>query len=151
MDGPRALIPGFDPNLRRDRGYLRGLHARPEMPSCLLWALSDHEIHARHAGRRNLGTLHRIHLPESIFEELIVRGYLMTEIVELGGSGALAVVISVAVQMSYHLYQGCTNGIVLVTIFAVFSIYFWKTRRLARRWCWRTLASTHTPCSEGGT
>ncbi|HEY6372085.1 MAG TPA: hypothetical protein VIX37_16030, partial [Candidatus Sulfotelmatobacter sp.] len=33
--------------------------------------------------------------------------------------------------MSYHLYQGSTNGIVLVTIFAVFSIYFWKTRRLA--------------------
>ena len=65
------------------------------------------------------------------FEELIVRGYLMTEIVELGGSGTLAIVISVAVQMSYHLYQGFTNGIVLVTIFAVFSIYFWKTRRLA--------------------
>lgn len=65
------------------------------------------------------------------FEELIVRGYLMTEIVELGGSGVLAIVISVAVQMSYHLYQGFTNGIVLATIFAVFSIYFWKTRRLA--------------------
>jgi hypothetical protein len=65
------------------------------------------------------------------FEELIVRGYLMTEIVELGGSGALAIVTSVAVQMSYHLYQGFTNGIVLATIFAVFSIYFWKTGRLA--------------------
>jgi membrane protease YdiL (CAAX protease family) len=65
------------------------------------------------------------------FEELIVRGYLMTEIVELGGSGVSAIVISVAVQMSYHLYQGFTNGIVLATIFAVFSIYFWKTRRLA--------------------
>jgi membrane protease YdiL (CAAX protease family) len=65
------------------------------------------------------------------FEELIVRGYLMTEIAELGGSGALAIVMSVAAQMSYHLYQGFTNGIVLTTIFAVFSIYFWKTRRLA--------------------
>ncbi len=67
----------------------------------------------------------------AFFEEMIVRGYLMTEILELGGSGALAIVISVAVQMSYHLYQGFTNGIVLVTIFTVFSIYFWKTRRLA--------------------
>lgn len=65
------------------------------------------------------------------FEELIVRGYLMTEIFALGGSGTLAIVISVAVQMSYHLYQGFTNGIVLATIFAVFSVYFWKTRRLA--------------------
>jgi membrane protease YdiL (CAAX protease family) len=65
------------------------------------------------------------------FEEAIVRGYLMTEIVELGGRGALAIVISVAAQMSYHLYQGFTNGIVLTTAFTVFSIYFWKTRRLA--------------------
>jgi len=65
------------------------------------------------------------------FEELIARGYLMMEIAELGGSGVLAIVISVAVQMSYHLYQGFTNGILLATIFAVFSIYFWKTRRLA--------------------
>jgi membrane protease YdiL (CAAX protease family) len=65
------------------------------------------------------------------FEELIVRGYLMTEIVELGGSGGLSILISVAVQMSYHLYQGFTNGIVLTTVFAVFSIYFWRTRRLA--------------------
>ncbi len=55
----------------------------------------------------------------------------MTEIAELGGGGVLAIVISVALQMSYHLYQGFTNGIVLATIFAVFSIYFWKTRRLA--------------------
>lgn len=67
----------------------------------------------------------------AFFEEMIVRGYLMTEIVELGGGGGLAILISVAVQMSYHLYQGFTNGIVLTTIFAVFSIYFWKTRRLA--------------------
>jgi len=65
------------------------------------------------------------------FEELIVRGYLMTEIVELGGKGALAIVLSVAVQMSYHLYQGLANCIALATIFAVFSIYFLRSRRIA--------------------
>src|SRR6266487_2263923 len=64
------------------------------------------------------------------FEELIVRGYLMTEIMELGGNGVLAIVVSVAVQMSYHLYQGFTNGIALTTIFTVFSIYFWRSRRI---------------------
>jgi membrane protease YdiL (CAAX protease family) len=65
------------------------------------------------------------------FEELIVRGYLMTEIVELGGKGALAIVLSVAVQMSYHLYQGLSNCIVLTTIFVVSSIYFLRSRRIA--------------------
>lgn len=65
------------------------------------------------------------------FEELIVRGYLMSEITALGGNGALAILISVAVQMSYHLYQGFTNGIVLVSTFAVFSVYFSRSRRIA--------------------
>jgi membrane protease YdiL (CAAX protease family) len=64
------------------------------------------------------------------FEELIVRGYLMSEIVDLGGNGALAIFLSIAVQMSYHLYQGLAHGIGLTVTFAVYSIYFWKTRRL---------------------
>jgi len=65
------------------------------------------------------------------FEELIVRGYLMTEIAELGGKGALAILLSIAVQMSYHLYQGLENCIALTTVFAVYSIYFWRSRRIA--------------------
>jgi membrane protease YdiL (CAAX protease family) len=65
------------------------------------------------------------------FEELIVRGYLMSEIFDLHGGGVLAVLISVAVQMSYHLYQGLAHGIVLTGIFVVSSIYFWSTRRIA--------------------
>jgi len=65
------------------------------------------------------------------FEELIVRGYLMTEILDLGGKGMMAILISVAVQMSYHLYQGVFRGIALTASFAVLSIYFWKTRRIA--------------------
>jgi len=65
------------------------------------------------------------------FEELIVRGYLMSEILELGGGGVLAILTSIAVQMSYHLYQGLGNGIALTAGFAVYSIYFLKTRRIA--------------------
>jgi membrane protease YdiL (CAAX protease family) len=65
------------------------------------------------------------------FEELIVRGYLMSEVVDLGGNGLLAIFLSIAVQMSYHLYQGLANGIALTVGFAVFSIYFGKTHRLA--------------------
>jgi membrane protease YdiL (CAAX protease family) len=65
------------------------------------------------------------------FEESIVRGYLMSEISDLGGNAFLAVLTSIAVQMSYHLYQGLGNGIALTVGFAVYSIYFWKTRRIA--------------------
>jgi membrane protease YdiL (CAAX protease family) len=65
------------------------------------------------------------------FEELIVRGYLMSEILDLGGKGVWAILISIAVQMSYHLYQGFANGIMLTAGFAVLSIYFWRTRRIA--------------------
>jgi len=65
------------------------------------------------------------------FEELIVRGYLMTEIVELSGKGGLAIVLSTAIQMSYHTYQGLANCIALATIFTAFSVYFLRSRRLA--------------------
>jgi len=66
-----------------------------------------------------------------LFEELIVRGYLMSEIFDLGGNALLAVLASVAVQMSYHLYQGLGNGIALTAGFSVYSVYFWRTRRIA--------------------
>ena len=65
------------------------------------------------------------------FEELIVRAYTMSEVVGLGGSRTLAVLVSVAIQMSYNLYQGLLNGVVLVVTFTVFSIYYAKARRIA--------------------
>jgi membrane protease YdiL (CAAX protease family) len=39
-------------------------------------------------------------------EELIVRAYAMSEILNLGGSRTAAVIVSLAVQLSYHFYQG---------------------------------------------
>jgi membrane protease YdiL (CAAX protease family) len=65
------------------------------------------------------------------FEELIVRGYLMTEIIDLCGNGALAVLISIAVQVSYHTYQGLLHAMAITAIFTVSSIYFWRSRRIA--------------------
>ena len=64
------------------------------------------------------------------FEELIVRGYLMSETIDLGCSGVLAVLASIVLQTSYHLYQGFANAFVVTITFAVFSVYFWKTRRI---------------------
>lgn len=64
------------------------------------------------------------------FEELIVRAYTMSEITFLVDKPWLAVVISVGIQSSYHLYQGIPNALLLGVGFAVFSIYYAKSRRI---------------------
>jgi membrane protease YdiL (CAAX protease family) len=64
------------------------------------------------------------------FEELIVRGYLMTEIMDLTGSPALAVALSVLVQSSYHLYYGWAGAIALSFQFLIFALYYTRSRRL---------------------
>jgi membrane protease YdiL (CAAX protease family) len=64
-----------------------------------------------------------------LFEELIVRAFLMTEIIELTGSAALAVGLSVLLQTSYHLYYGWQGALSLAFQFVVFALYFAKTRR----------------------
>jgi membrane protease YdiL (CAAX protease family) len=63
------------------------------------------------------------------FEELIVRAYLMTELLELTGSAFLAVAVSVLVLASYHLYYGWVGAISIGFMFLAFSIFFLKTRR----------------------
>jgi membrane protease YdiL (CAAX protease family) len=63
------------------------------------------------------------------FEELIVRAYLMTEIRALTGSAALSVVVSVAVQTTYHLYYGWQGALSLGFMFLFFSVYYAKTRK----------------------
>lgn len=57
-------------------------------------------------------------------EELVVRAYLMTEIRELTGSAALAVIVSVLFQGSYHLYYGWWLAISISFQFLVFAVYF---------------------------
>lgn len=64
------------------------------------------------------------------FEELIVRAYTATEVMNLGGSRALAITISVTAQMSYHLYQGLLHSLALTIIFTAFSVYFVRTKRI---------------------
>jgi membrane protease YdiL (CAAX protease family) len=64
------------------------------------------------------------------FEELIVRAYTMSEVMNLGGNRGLAVIVSVVVQMSYHIYQGVASVLALTLLFTAFSIYFIRTRRI---------------------
>jgi membrane protease YdiL (CAAX protease family) len=63
-------------------------------------------------------------------EEIIVRGYLMTEWMELRGSAQMAGLISLAVQTSYHLYYGVFGALTVGCGLSVFAIYYAKSRRL---------------------
>ena len=65
-----------------------------------------------------------------IFEEVLVRGYLMTEMIELGKPVALAIAASVILQTSYHVYYGLGRAVALSGVFIVFAAYFAKSRRL---------------------
>ena len=69
-------------------------------------------------------------LVNPFFEELIVRGFLMTEIKALTRSAVLAVVISTALQTSYHFYQGAQLAMGHAVTFLVFSVFYARTNRL---------------------
>jgi membrane protease YdiL (CAAX protease family) len=62
------------------------------------------------------------------FEELIVRAYLMTEVIELTGSSTLAIALSVGVQFSYHLYYGWAGAISLSFLFLAWALYYARSR-----------------------
>lgn len=64
------------------------------------------------------------------FEEIIVRGYLMTEVSALTGSVFLATLMSVVLQTSYHIYQGWSSAACLAAIFAVLSTYYARKQKL---------------------
>jgi membrane protease YdiL (CAAX protease family) len=63
------------------------------------------------------------------FEELIVRAYFMTELIDLTGSSLLAVFCSTALQFSYHLYYGWIGATGMAGGFLVFSLYYLRTRK----------------------
>jgi membrane protease YdiL (CAAX protease family) len=64
------------------------------------------------------------------FEELIVRAYLISEVQSLTGSALVAVVLSVVLQATYHLYQGAASFVPYAAMFAVFSLYYVQNRRI---------------------
>ena len=64
------------------------------------------------------------------FEELIIRGYLMTEVKRFTGSVLLAIGCSVMVQISGHFYQGGPAAFAHVGLFLVFACFYAKTNRV---------------------
>ena len=65
-----------------------------------------------------------------VFEELIVRGYLMREVAYLKKSWPLAILLSTAFQTSYHLYQGLVPMVSWFFVFLLFSVYFAEKKRI---------------------
>jgi membrane protease YdiL (CAAX protease family) len=64
------------------------------------------------------------------FEELIVRAYVISEVQFFTGSSFLAILVSVAIQSSYHLYQGLVPALLTTSLFTVFSLYYVRTKRI---------------------
>ncbi|HEV7396754.1 MAG TPA: type II CAAX endopeptidase family protein [Pyrinomonadaceae bacterium] len=65
-----------------------------------------------------------------IYEELIVRAYVISEVKYLLGSSVLAVLVSVLIQTLYHLYQGVPAAIALGAMSLVLSIYYLRCKRI---------------------
>jgi membrane protease YdiL (CAAX protease family) len=68
-------------------------------------------------------------LSSAASEELIVRAYMITEVVDLTGDVLLAVLASTCFQALYHLYQGSYATLLSAGTFLIYSIYYVRTRR----------------------
>lgn len=65
-----------------------------------------------------------------LFEETLVRGYLMTELIGVACPVWIATAASVVLQTAYHLYYGFAGALYLGFGFAVSAIYFARSRKL---------------------
>ena len=65
-----------------------------------------------------------------VFEELIVRAYTMSELLEMGYGPLIAVTFSVLFQTTYHLYYGSGIALAMGATFLIYALYFAKTRRI---------------------
>lgn len=77
-----------------------------------------------------LGILFVVIIVFPLQEELIVRGFTMTEVFKLTESKTLAVIVSVIIQFMYHLYQGIAPAVFMLPYFIIFSFYFVRTGNL---------------------
>jgi len=69
-------------------------------------------------------------LVNPVFEEMIVRAFLISETIALTGSSLLAILFSTFLQTSYHIYQGVPYALSYVVVFGMFSVYYVRTRRI---------------------
>lgn len=65
-----------------------------------------------------------------LFEELLVRGYVMTEAKYIWGRTSIAIVASVGIQLLYHTYQGLWPLLGHTITFLLAAAYFAKWKRI---------------------
>jgi uncharacterized protein len=70
-------------------------------------------------------------ISNGILEEIVVVGYLVTRLRDLGWRVPAVVLASALLRGSYHLYQGWGGFIGNVVMGAVFALVFLRTRRVA--------------------
>jgi uncharacterized protein len=66
----------------------------------------------------------------AVLEEVVVVGYLVTRLKDLGWSGRAAVVASAVLRGSYHLYQGFGAFVGNAAMGLLFGAFFLRTRRV---------------------
>jgi hypothetical protein len=69
-------------------------------------------------------------LENAVLEEVVVVGYLMTRLRELGWSTVAVIATSALVRGAYHLYQGIGPGIANALMGVVFGWWFHRTGRV---------------------
>ena len=92
--------------------------------------LSQHHVSTLLTSGRWTWGLVFIALVNPFYEELIVRAYAMSELRFFSGTAAVPILVSVALQTSYHLYQGLQNVPSLAVFFLILSVYYYRYQRV---------------------
>jgi membrane protease YdiL (CAAX protease family) len=70
-------------------------------------------------------------IQNAVLEEIVVVGYLLTRLRQMGRSTVFAVATSALLRGSYHLYQGFGAFVGNAVMGVVFALFFLRTRRIA--------------------
>jgi membrane protease YdiL (CAAX protease family) len=76
-----------------------------------------------------LGTVLMVSIVNGIFEEIFVCGYVISAL-RKSRSVAFAINVSIAIRLSYHLYQGPAGVVGIIPLGLVFAHWFARTGRL---------------------
>lgn len=68
-------------------------------------------------------------LVNSFYEEVFVSGYVITALKEKAGE-TIAINISVAIRLSYHLYQGVLGVVGIIPVGLIFGYFYARTGKL---------------------
>ena len=71
-----------------------------------------------------------VSLVNAIYEEVFVCGYIVSAMERARWRSWTAINVSVAVRVTYHLYQGIIGVVTIVPIGLVFALWYWRSRRL---------------------